>query len=80
MDRVLYWAAMMANVLLAGFAVFLIFFEIRGARDMALVLLLCLPPVLSVLALHYTADREERILLRKVRKARLRRELKDLEG
>lgn len=54
--------------------------EAYGPRDMMLAALLGVLPVLAVLALRCGPDKEERTLQSQVNKARLRRELKDLEG
>ncbi|MGH1375743.1 MAG: hypothetical protein ACRBCK_05265 [Alphaproteobacteria bacterium] len=66
----------LANVALIILAIFL-FSEAYGAeRYMAL--LLAVPPVLSLLAIRRGGDKEERLLKKRIRKAKLRQELKDL--
>lgn len=77
MDRIIYFAALLVNIIQIGFAVFL-FWQGYG-RDAALALLLVIPPALSMLAIHFSPDHEERRLTRKLRKARLRQELRDIE-
>lgn len=78
MDRVVYWLAVLANIIQVGFVCYL-FTEARG-NEVLMALLLFLPPVLSSVALFAGPDREERRLERKVRKARLAHELQKLSG
>lgn len=77
MDRIVYFAALLANIIQIGFSVFL-FMEGYG-REAMLALLLLFPPLISIAAIHFSPDLEERRLTRKLRKARLRRELADVE-
>lgn len=77
MDRIIYFAALLVNILQIGFAVFL-FWQGYG-REEALALLLVIPPAISIAAIHFSPDHEERRLTRKLRKARLRRELEEIE-
>ncbi len=77
MDRFIYFAAILASIAQIGLAVYL-FAESRGGSDSFLALLLLLPPAISLIALHFSPDFEERRLTRKLRKAQLRRELKEM--
>ncbi|MGB4056761.1 MAG: hypothetical protein WBK77_01615 [Alphaproteobacteria bacterium] len=77
MDRIVYYAALLINVVQLGFSVFL-FVESYGRSDSLLAVLLILPPIISLMAIHFSPDFEERRLTRKLRKARLRRDLKEL--
>jgi hypothetical protein len=77
MDRIIYLAALLVNIIQIGFSVFLYW---KGyGREAALALLFILPPVVSIAAIHFSPDHEERRLTRKLRKARLRRELEEME-
>lgn len=71
-------AAILANLLQIGAAVF-IAANSYSQKDVLFCLLLLVAPALSLLALRRGPDREERRLSREVRKARLRRELEDLQ-
>lgn len=51
-----------------------------SSRDMLMAVLLAVTPIVSIAALRCGPDREERELLSKVNKARLRKELQDLTG
>lgn len=51
-----------------------------SSRDMLVTALLLVVPVLSIVALRCGPDREERELVSKVNKARLRKELQELTG
>ncbi len=73
---VLHALTILANIALIALALFL-FSEAYGAeRFMAL--LLALPPALSLLAMRRGGDKEERLLKKRIRKAKLRQELKEL--
>lgn len=79
MQRKLLIAATIANVGMI-IAAAVIFFSIYGRGfEKMMAALLFLPPVLSILALCKGPDKEERELSEAVRKARLRKELKDLQ-
>ena len=71
-------AAIIANVMLIC-AVGFIMTQAYG-RDVMYALLLAVPPVLSIIALLRGPDAEQRKLESAVAKARLRRELAELEG
>ncbi|MEZ0225071.1 MAG: hypothetical protein ACAH83_11000 [Alphaproteobacteria bacterium] len=76
MERIIRYAAYLANLVLIGAALIL---TLRSYGQSALFAsLLTLPPILSLLALYNGPDVEERQLQRDVTKARLRKELKDL--
>ncbi len=78
--RILSGFAIFANILVVLAIVFFLIMEANRAQEI-LILIVCLfPPVLSLLVLFQIPDFEERKLARKVRKARLKRELKELEG
>lgn len=76
--KLLLIAATAANVIMIVVAAFIFFNTYRG-MDKLLASLLFVPPVLSILALCKGPDKEERELAEAVRKARLRKELKDLQ-
>ena len=76
--RYLTLAAIIANVLLIC-AVGFIMMNAYG-RDTIYALLLAVPPLLSIIALKRGPDAEQRKLESEVAKARLRRELAELEG
>jgi Co/Zn/Cd efflux system component len=78
MQRKLLIAATIANVGMI-IAAAVIFFSTYRAADKMMAALLFLPPLLSILALCKGPDKEERELDQAVRKARLRKELKDLQ-
>lgn len=77
MDRLFYYLALLANILQIAFSSYL-FIEGYG-REAVLALLLMIPPGLSLVAIHFSPDFEERRLARKLRKAKLRKELEALE-
>lgn len=68
--------AMLANIALIIFIFILISTSYGSERFMALLLLL--PPTLSILAIRKGGDKEERELKKRIRKANLRKELKEL--
>ncbi len=72
-------AAYIASILQL-IAVGIIMSQAYGARDMMMALLLAVPAVLTIAALYRGPDKEERLLQTQVTKARLRKELQDLEG
>lgn len=78
MDRYIRIAAFVANTGMIVAAAF-IFANAYRFDQRLLAALLFLPPVLSICALRNSPDKEERDLAKSVRKARLRRELKDLQ-
>lgn len=75
-NKLIKYAAILANIAMIVFALFL-FFKGRGG-DSAMAILLILPPLFSLIALNIGPDLEERRLQTQVRKASLRKELKDL--
>ncbi len=79
MDRVLRYAAYLANVILL-LVVGFILSQAYSGPDFFLALLLAVPPAMSIAALYSGADLEERKMIRRVNKARLRKELEKLEG
>jgi hypothetical protein len=76
--RAIVIAAIIANALLIAGALFIA--SQAYGRDVYFALLLALPPLLSIIALMRGPDSEQRALESAVTKARLRRELADLEG
>ena len=78
MDRLIRYAACAANAVMIVTAI-VIFANAYGSQKF-LALLLAIPPALSLFALCSGPDKEERLLQRQVSKARLRRELQELEG
>lgn len=74
--RILRYAAVLANLIMMICAAIL-FTETRGPEHL-IALLLFIPPILSLLALYSGPDCEERRLQKQVRKATLRKQLKDL--
>lgn len=78
MDRIIYFAAIFANLAQMALAGYLVL-ESYG-RDNLVAALLFLPPIISSVALHFSPDHEERRLTRKLRKAQLRKELEKLGG
>jgi hypothetical protein len=80
MARVLYFMAMIANVLAVLVLTFVLFTEVNRGEEIIILALCALPPILSIIALYTLPDFAARKLEREVHKARLRKELKDLEG
>ncbi|MGB1077056.1 MAG: hypothetical protein ACPG05_02015 [Bdellovibrionales bacterium] len=76
MAKVIFYGAYIVNILMI-LAATALFFEAHSNQQ-ALVLLMFVPPVLSMIALRQGADLEERQLTRKLNKARMRAELKKL--
>lgn len=74
---IVHMLAVLANIGLI-LLIFYMFFESR-AGDRFLALLFLIPPVLSLLALRSGGDKEEQQLKKRIRKAKLRQELKGLE-
>ncbi len=76
-DKILYVTTLLANaVLLLVLAA--LFFDAHGEESL-LIALMAAVPVLSLVLLYKGPDREERRLRRQVNKARLRKELAELE-
>lgn len=74
---VFYYATLAANLVLIVVTIYF-FAESYGPKKY-FILLLAMPPVLSIMALRKSADREERALQARLRKAQLRKELDDLK-
>ena len=72
-----YFLTVFANIALIVFAI-MIYSQTYG-REAGLVLLLLIPPVLSLLSLRKGGDKEERTLKKRIRKANLRKELDELK-
>ncbi|MEZ5813956.1 MAG: hypothetical protein R3E13_04440 [Alphaproteobacteria bacterium] len=80
MGRIIYYLAMVANFLALAAAVFLLLTQARSMEDSLVVFVVMLAPLLAVIAIYERPDWEERKLERRVRKARLRKELEELGG
>jgi hypothetical protein len=78
-NRILYYISIMANILALLVVVFLMITEARGAEVMILMLVM-LPPATALFSIISLPGPEERALARKVRMARLKKELEDLGG
>lgn len=77
MDKIIYFAALIMNIIQICLAVYLV---LEGYGTEALLAsFLIVPPVLSMLAIHFSPDFEERRLTRRLRKAQLRQQLAELE-
>tara|TARA_R110001592_G_scaffold27763_13_gene102723 strand:+ start:15641 stop:15910 length:270 start_codon:yes stop_codon:yes gene_type:complete len=67
---------LLANVVVI--AVLIIIYLKSYGSERSIALLFMIPPVLSILALRCGGDREERAMKNRIRKAHLRKELKEL--
>jgi hypothetical protein len=76
-QKILRYVAILSNILLILFGAYIL--TSSYGSDRWAILLLILPPILSLLALHHGADCEERTLTKRLKKAHLRKELKSLE-
>lgn len=74
---IMYYLTILANLALIVF-VLLLAINATG-NDKALAFLLLLPPFLSLITIYKGGDREERALKKRLRKAHLRKELKELK-
>ncbi|MCB1783244.1 MAG: hypothetical protein KDI13_04555 [Alphaproteobacteria bacterium] len=70
------YLTVLANLILIGFILWM--FATSYNSDRVLALLFLVPPVLSLMAISRGPDLEERRLINQVRKAQLRKELKEL--
>lgn len=75
--KILYYAAMVANIL-AVIALLFLFGQVHGGQEILIVVLAMLPPVLALAAMYTLPDFEARKLARRLKKAELRKALKDL--
>lgn len=73
-QKIIYYAALLANFALIVFALFL--FSTVYGHERILTLLLAVPAILSLMVILQGPDIEERRLMRRLRKANLRKELK----
>ena len=80
MARILYYIAMVANVVAVLVLAFILFTQVNRGEEFIVISLCALPPILSIIALYSLPDFAARKLEREVHKARLRKELKGLEG
>ena len=76
MDRIILYTAYTANILLL-IAVFIMAGEAYG-KDVYLIMLIGVPPLISLFALRRGPDAVERRLEKTVRKTRLKNELKEM--
>jgi len=74
---IFYYVTILANI--AALIGFVILMLNTYGQDKYIALLLCVPPLLSLIALYKGGDREERRLKKRIRKAALRKELDDLK-
>ncbi len=79
MCRYIRMIAVVANLIGLAFLAFFMLTEIHRTEQFLILLAVAIVPALSLLALREGPDQEERMLLKQVRKARLHKELKDLE-
>ena len=77
MDKIKYYVAILAN-LLQIVAVFFIYSHSYGQKA-GLVLLMAVPAIISIVVIRSGPDYEERKLSRTLRKARIRKELSEIE-
>lgn len=76
-DKIVLIAAILANL---GMIVFISILMTRSyGDDSKIAIILLIPPILSLLALWQSGDFEERRLRKLLRKASLRKQLKELE-
>lgn len=76
-DKIIFSLAVLANFIMLAFALYLMVFAYGNESRLAL--LLAAPPVLSLIALFNTGGIEERRMKTQLRKAQLRKQLKELE-
>ena len=74
---IFYYITLIANVILLGVCVTIYANTYGDQKYMAL--LLGLPPLLSIISLRKGGDKEERMLKKRIRKAKLRQELDGLK-
>ncbi|HBR69020.1 MAG TPA: hypothetical protein DEA55_06565 [Rhodospirillaceae bacterium] len=78
MGRIVYYAAITVNILALLALLLLAFFEANRTEEAIGAFAAGIPPLLALLALRDVPDWEERKLSRSLRKAKLRKELKEL--
>lgn len=76
-DKIIYFSAVLTNVLLIVFALYIGMFE--HGSDAKIALLFVIPPILSIVAISQNGGIEVRRLKCQVQKAELRKKLKELE-
>lgn len=76
-DRIIFFTAIVANSVLLAFAAYLSM--TAYGSDARFALILFFPPLLSLAALVQTGGIEERRLRKQVRKASLKKQIKELE-
>ena len=77
MCRVLYYVAIVANIL-AVIGLLFLFGQVHGRQESLIIVLAMLPPVLALVTIYKLPDFEARKLARRLEKAELRKKLKDL--
>jgi len=77
MDRIVYFAALLLNIIQIGFAVYIA--KTGYGHDVFWAFMLLIPPCASLIALHFGPDIEERRLMCRLRKAKLLKELESME-
>lgn len=75
---IFYYLTVLANIGLILFSVLL--FSQSYGPDKFFILLVAIPPILSMIALRKGGDKEERALKKRLRKAHLRKELDELKA
>lgn len=76
-DKIIYFSAILTNLLLIVFALYIGMFE-RGS-DAKIAFLFMIPPLLSIIAISQNGGIEVRRLKCLVQKAELKKKLKELE-
>lgn len=80
MSRLIYYTALLTNSLAVLALIYFMLNEAHGGGDFFIIAIAMLPPLFSLMAVYERPDWEQRKLERQVHKARLRKELKELEG
>jgi hypothetical protein len=75
-QKIIHYGALFTNTLLILFGLFL--FTQSYGQERFFALLLCLPAIFSIMTIIQGPDAEERKLMKRLRKAKLREQLKEL--
>ncbi len=78
MDKIVYYISLAANIILLAFSLFT--FLTGYGEDRFFSMLLTIPAIFAILEQRIGLDLEERRLARKLNKARMSKELRDLEN
>jgi hypothetical protein len=78
MQKAVYYTSLITSTTLLAYALYL--FLLGYSSERVVGILLMVPTVSTLLILSMGPDIEERILARRLNKARMRKELQDLEG